>query len=167
MNRTAYYQATRAGTGLVLGLLVGAGCSSTKLDRLDLSFPPEEVDMATAAKTATIRVHYRPQDGSDVTIGLDDTDSLVARGRLKAGLGFDSVAPYVSVGVAHEFLGEASATASGLTFNSSVEGTAFEVGGGIAAWALASNLSLALDAGWRFGDEVEGFAVSGGVKFSW
>ena len=61
----------------------------------------------------------------------------------------------------------ASATASGLTFNSSVEGTAFEVGGGISAWALASNLSLTLDAGYRFGDEVEGFSVTGGLKLSW
>jgi len=106
-------------------------------------------------------------DGSGVEIGLGDSDSLVARGRLRAGVSFASVAPYLAVGVAHEFLGDSEATASGLTFGSTTEGTALEVGGGITAWALAANLSLTLDVAWRFGDEVSGASVSGGVKLSW
>ncbi len=107
------------------------------------------------------------QDGGGADIGLDDSDSLVARGSVKAGMSFANVAPYLSLGVAHEFLGETGATASGLAFETSTQGTTFEVGGGVTAWALASNLTLTLDARYRFGDEVEGLSVTGGVKLSW
>ena len=107
------------------------------------------------------------EDDNQVDIGLDDGDSLIARSQLRAGVSFENVAPYLSVGVVHEFLGETGATASGLAFDTSTGGTTFEVGGGLAAWALASNLTLTLDGTYRFGEEVQGLSVTGGLKLSW
>ena len=62
------------------------------------------------------------QDASDADITLDNTNSLIARGNLKLGLSFDNVAPYLSVGVAQEFLGNSSATVDGLGFDTSTQG---------------------------------------------
>lgn len=106
-------------------------------------------------------------DGSGESIALEGADSLIARGEVRAGAAFDAFAPYASLGVAHEFLGSSSASLSGLTFESTIGGTALEVGGGLVAWAPASNLTLELGGRYRFGERVEGFAVSGGLKLSW
>lgn len=111
------------------------------------------------------------QDGSGSNIALDGYDSLVGRLGLRVGANFavgdrGRASPYLQAGVLHELLGDASAEVSGLTIDSSVTGTTYEVGGGIHAAQLASHTQAYFDILYRFG-EMEGIKGVLGVRVSW
>lgn len=179
----AGYRAGGLKAGLVAQFLAGSGDYSAPYQGVDDDFGLTSLGLAgdaawrfelgAAYLEPSARLAYVHSwsddfsDGADVPITLDDSQSLVGRLAVELGTRIDSVSPYVRVGVSREFLGESEASASGLTFESSTRGTAFELGGGLAVWDLGNNLSLHLDATWRFGDEVSGLGASAALKLSW
>ncbi len=179
----AGYRAGGLKAGLVAQFLAGSGDYSAPYQGVDDDFGLTSLGLAGEAawRFDFAGLYLEPSgrlayvhswsgdfaDGADVPIGLDDSQSLVGRLAVELGTRIDGVAPYLRLGVSREFLGDSEASASGLTFETSTRGTAFELGGGLAVLDLGNNLSLHLDAGYRFGEEVSGLDVQAALKLSW
>ncbi len=108
--------------------------------------------------------------GNPVT--FDDSQSLQgrlgARGGATFGVGANGrLTPYLDVSVLQEFLGESRVVTGTADQRNDLSGRALELGVGLEAAALASNLSLHVDADWIHGEETEGFRVVAGLRLTW
>lgn len=111
-------------------------------------------------------------DGGGATIDLQDGTSVKGRLGARAGTFFtledgSRLAPYLEVGVLHEFAGESTAVATGTTLVSDLSGTAGQVGGGLEAVSADGRFALVADIDYGFGSSSSGFEGSLAVRFNW
>ncbi len=111
-------------------------------------------------------------DGGGATIDLRDGTSVKGRLGARAGTLFTlddgaRLAPYVQVGVLHEFAGESTAVATGSTLVSDLSGTAGQVGGGIEATSADGRFALVLAVDYGFGGSSRGVEANLGLRFNW
>ncbi len=111
-------------------------------------------------------------DSQGNSVVFDEARSLRGRVGARAGATFDvgatgRLTPYLDINLLQEFLGQAEVTTAGVAQDNDLSGRALQLGFGIDAAALASNLSLYVDADWTRGEQVEGFRVSAGLRFTW
>lgn len=101
----------------------------------------------------------------------DDGDSLTGRLKLQGGIRFAwmgaSFEPYAELGVAHEFLGDSSATVNAISERIDLGGTSFEAGGGLVVRDIADHLSLSLDADYATGESGKAVSLAVSLRFAW
>jgi outer membrane autotransporter protein len=111
-------------------------------------------------------------DSQGNRVTFDDSQSLQGRLGARGGATFDvgvngRLTPYLDVSVVQEFLGESRVVTGAADQRNDLSGRALELGLGLEAAALASNLSLHVDADWIHGQQTEGFRVVAGLRLTW
>lgn len=110
--------------------------------------------------------------GTGQDVAFDDVESLRGRVGLRGGGIYEvgdngRFSPYLQAHLLHEFLAESQASVAGVAYDADMTGTGYEVGAGVHAADLSSNVSVFVDVVYRGGDNLSGVRALGGLRFSW
>ncbi len=125
--------------------LAEASVSSVKAKR----FSKPKLLLTTAILTVSLAGSFEDQSG--VEVDLEDGESLHGQLGTRFTVPMQYAEIYLNAGVKHQFLGEAEATVSGLTFTNDMPGTQGLIAAGLQAMSAEDQLFLSLETAYAKG----------------
>jgi hypothetical protein len=104
------------------------------------------------------------EDASSTQIKLNSAESLTGETATRLGFPFEEGEFYIDGGLRHEFLGEAEAMVSGLSFSDALPGTSGFIAGGLVLRMVEDRVLLAFEGGYAKGDESEELTASAALR---